>query len=79
MAGISNQDHTKRAGARHVVNAVRQKTAHLSQSLPVLGVEDIPEQTGTPVITFNHVTKIYAAQPNKPALDDVSLLSLIHI
>jgi hypothetical protein len=73
LAGISNQEHTRHASARHAGSAARQKTAHLSQSLPVLGVEDIPEQTGTPVITFNHVTKIYAAQPNKPALDDVSL------
>lgn len=30
-------------------------------------------QTGTPVITFDHVTMIYAAQPNKPALDNISL------
>ena len=28
---------------------------------------------GTPVITFEHVTKVYPAQPNRPALSDVSL------
>ncbi|MBR5260419.1 MAG: cell division ATP-binding protein FtsE [Eggerthellaceae bacterium] len=28
---------------------------------------------GSPVITFDHVTKVYPAQPNKPALNDVSL------
>lgn len=28
---------------------------------------------GTPVISFDHVTHIYPAQPNKPALDNISL------
>ena len=32
-----------------------------------------PSKTGTPVITFDHVTKVYPAQPNKPALNDISL------
>ena len=50
-----------------------QLTSQLSQSLPVVEVDDIPEQMGTPVITFDHVTKIYPAQPNKPALSDISL------
>ena len=36
-------------------------------------IEDTPQQSGTPVITFDHVTKVYPAQPNKPALNDVSL------
>ncbi len=45
----------------------------LSEALPVLEVDDIPAQMGSPVITFDHVTKIYPAQPNKPALSDVSL------
>lgn len=31
------------------------------------------ESDDKPVIVFDHVTKIYPAQPNKPALDDVSL------
>ena len=48
-------------------------SAQLSQSLPVLEVDDIPQQTGTPVITFDHVTKVYPAQPNRPALSDISL------
>ena len=39
----------------------------------MLEVDDIPQQTGTPVITFDHVTKVYPAQPNKPALNDISL------
>lgn len=50
-----------------------QITSQLSQALPVLEVDDIAEPVGTPVITFDHVTKIYPAQPNKPALSDISL------
>ena len=50
-----------------------QMSAQLSQSLPVLEVDNIPQQSGTPVITFDHVTKVYPAQPNRPALADISL------
>lgn len=32
-----------------------------------------PPRTGTPTISFKNVTLIYPAQPNKPALEDVSL------
>ncbi|WP_367116864.1 cell division ATP-binding protein FtsE [uncultured Ellagibacter sp.] len=39
----------------------------------MLDVADTPQQTSSPVITFDHVTKIYPAQPNKPALSDISL------
>ncbi len=60
-----------RAGGAHSRKA--QMTSQLSQSLPVLDVDDAPVQMGAPVITFDHVTKIYPAQPNKPALNDVSL------
>ena len=59
-----------RAGAH---SRQAQATQQLSQSLPVLDVADTPQQTSSPVITFDHVTKIYPAQPNKPALSDVSL------
>ena len=58
-----------RRGGAHAAPA-RQTTSQLSASLPVLEVDDIPQQTGTPVITFDHVTKVY---PNKPALNDISL------
>lgn len=36
--------------------------------------KEIPVQTdkGVPVVEFDHVTKIYPSQPNKPALDDIS-------
>ncbi len=50
-----------------------QLTSQLSEALPVLDVNETKAQVGTPVITFDHVTKIYPAQPNKPALSDVSL------
>ncbi len=60
-----------RSGARAAHS--RQATSQLSASLPVLEVDDIPQQTGTPVITFDHVSKVYPAQPNKPALADISL------
>ena len=44
----------------------------LSEVLPTLEVEDIPQQ-GKPVIAFDHVSKVYPAQPSRPALDDISL------
>ena len=64
----------ERARARRGAHSRQaQMTAQLSQSLPVLEVADAPQQTGTPVITFDHVTKVYPAQPNRPALSDISL------
>lgn len=59
-----------RAGAH---SRKAQMTSQLSQSLPVLDIDDAPVQMGAPVIVFDHVTKVYPAQPNKPALNDVSL------
>ena len=50
-----------------------QLTNQLTQTLPELDVEATRAQLGQPVITFDHVTKVYPAQPNKPALADVSL------
>lgn len=50
-----------------------QITNQLTQTLPELDVEAARAQLGQPVITFDHVTKVYPAQPNKPALSDVSL------
>ena len=53
---------------------INQVASQLSESLPVVNVEDtVPQYTGNPVIKFEHVSKVYEAQPNKPALDDVSL------
>lgn len=54
--------------------SVNQVASQLSQSLPVVNVEETaPQYTGNPVITLDHVTKIYEAQPNNPALSDISL------
>ena len=61
-----------RHAAAHAAPA-RQVTSQLSASLPVLEIDDTPQQSGTPVITFDHVSKVYPAQPNKPALNDISL------
>ena len=52
---------------------VNQVASQLSESLPVVNVDTTPQYTGNPVITFEHVTKVYVSQPNKPALNDVSL------
>lgn len=53
---------------------INQVASQLSESLPIVNVEDTaPQYAGNPVITFEHVTKVYEAQPNKPALNDVSL------
>ncbi|WP_251213293.1 cell division ATP-binding protein FtsE [Adlercreutzia murintestinalis] len=81
MAQDASRARAARAGARHSAHArsprpksKAQLTSQLSQALPVLDVTDAaPEKMGTPVITFEHVTKIYPAQPNRPALSDVSL------
>lgn len=69
------------------IQPVRRRAAHsqrpasgtgvvpdLSASLPTLSAEDVQQQpVGAPVITFDHVTKVYPAQPNKPSLHDISL------
>lgn len=53
---------------------VNQVASQLSQSLPVVNTEETaPQYTGNPVIALDHVTKIYEAQPNNPALSDISL------
>lgn len=52
---------------------VNQVASQLSESLPMVNVDTTPQYAGNPVITFEHVTKVYEAQPNKPALNDVSL------
>ena len=64
--------HARRGGHARP-SSTSSIAAQLSESLPVLDVDDLPQQTGTPVITFDHVTKIYPAQPDKPALADISL------
>ena len=48
-------------------------TSQLSQALPMLEADEMAAPMGAPVITFDHVTKTYPAQPKKPALSDVTL------
>ena len=83
MTDVSSRGNASRPAAQSGASRPRSRAgAHsrqaqaaqqLSQSLPVLDVADTPQQTSSPVITFDHVTKIYPAQPNKPALSDISL------
>ena len=66
----------------HVVTASEPAETAESAESPVtesvyssLAGDDTPQvpRTGTPTVSFKNVTLIYPAQPNKPALDDVSL------
>ena len=63
-------------GAEQRLERVSSRTgrlaADLSEALPVLEIDDLPQQ-GTPVIAFDRVSKVYPAQPNRPALEDISL------
>lgn len=68
MTNVSNQGGATRRSAHG-----GQSQAQLSASLPALEVDDAPQSTGSPVITFDHVTKVYPAQPQRPALYDISL------
>ena len=57
-------------------DAPSEDAAHVSESVySSLAGDDAPAvpRTGTPTVSFKNVTLIYPAQPNKPALDDVSL------
>jgi cell division transport system ATP-binding protein len=71
VANANNPGTSERpAGTRG--GHARQATAQL-QSLPKVDLEELSQPTGTPVVTFDHVTKVYPAQPSKPALHDISL------
>jgi cell division transport system ATP-binding protein len=63
-AGAAQEDPTAQAGYTSVFAPLapqaNEDTSHINRN-------------GTPVISLKHVTKIYPAQPNKPALEDVSL------
>lgn len=80
MTNNTNQGGAPRAGSRRqssqgggTHSGQPNQASQLSASLPILDIDDTPQAMGTPVITFDHVTKVYPAQPNKPALDDISL------
>ena len=66
---------TTRAPARRRPSHAQKAsmTSQLSQALPMLEVDEMAAPMGAPVITFDHVTKTYPAQPKKPALSDVTL------
>lgn len=63
------------AGRGHHAPARPAIRSDLSAALPSLSLEDAQQSQpmGAPVITFDHVTKVYQAQPNKPSLHDISL------
>lgn len=64
--------HARRGHHAPAQPAIR---SDLSAALPSLSLEDAQQSQpmGAPVITFDHVTKVYQAQPNKPSLHDISL------
>ena len=75
-AGAPAQGNNPRAPAAAPQPGHAQKasmTSQLSQALPMLEVDEMAAPMGAPVITFDHVTKTYPAQPKKPALSDVTL------
>lgn len=75
-AGVPAQGNNPRARAAAPQPGHAQKasmTSQLSQALPMLEVDEMAAPMGAPVITFDHVTKTYPAQPKKPALSDVTL------
>ncbi len=55
------------------LQALASQKPDLTSTLPKLEAVSTPQRQGTPVIVFDHVTKVYPAQPNKPALEDISL------
>ena len=63
------------AGRGHHAPAQPAIRSDLSAALPSLSLEDAQQSQpmGAPVITFDHVTKVYQVQPNKPSLHDISL------
>ncbi len=68
------EGETKRRAAHSEATVSRaQLTSQLSEAIPDLEVIPTPSANVKPVITLDHVTKIYPAQPDKPALSDVSL------
>lgn len=70
---MTNQFSGEGLGKHAQQPRVNQVASQLSEPLPVVNVESTPQYTGNPVITFEHVTKVYEAQPNNAALKDVSL------
>jgi cell division transport system ATP-binding protein len=74
-AQVAPKEGERRRRAAHSETSVSraQLTSQLSEAIPDLEVVAAPSANVKPVITLDHVTKIYPAQPDKPALSDVSL------
>ena len=77
MANANNlgvpADSGEYSAVTRVGSHAKSATTQLSAVLPDLDLETAAQPSGKPVITFDHVTKVYPAQPNKPALDDVTV------
>jgi cell division transport system ATP-binding protein len=75
MAQVTPKEGDTRRRAAHSEATVSraQLTSQLSEAIPDLEVVPAPSANVKPVIALDHVTKIYTAQPDKPALSDVSL------
>lgn len=77
MANANNQggpaDSSGYSAVERVGSHAQGMTSQLSAVLPDLDLETAAQPSGKPVITFDRVTKVYPAQPNKPALDDVTV------
>ena len=71
MTEATNQE-ARLARERAGSTGALRSAPDLSTTLPALEAEDIPQQ-GVPVIAFDRVSKVYPAQSNRPALDNVSL------
>ena len=56
-----------------MANHVRKSFDTSSLNLPNVDVAQMRENAAEPVITFDRCTIIYEAQPNKPALNDISV------
>ena len=70
MTEATNQGASQRL--ERVSSQTVRPAPNLSEALPALEIDDLPQQ-GTPVIAFDRVSKVYPAQPNRPALEDISL------
>ena len=72
--GVSGQGNPRNRAANQLAYPPKSPaTTQLSRAIPMLEVDEMSAPMGSPVITFDHVSKIYPAQANKPALHDITL------
>ncbi len=67
----THASHAKEAP--RAIKAVSSQKPDLTTTLPTLEAASAVQRQGSPVIVFDNVTKVYPAQPQKPALENVSL------